>query len=318
MLLRKTGFAAVGLASAVALVAGSALAGTPLGSTFTYQGRLMQSGQPFDGTIDRMTFRLFDDAERGGELGEERFDNVPVTDGLFTVTLNNDNRFGDQAFNGDSRWLEIEIDEAGQRARLSPRQPILGTPYAIQTRGLFVDKARHVGIGTTKPEADLHVNGTTRTNILQIVGGADVAEPFDIGGSVGGGAGVPPVPAPGMVVCIDPQKPGELMLSATAYDRKVAGVISGANGVNPGLTLQQENSVANGRQPVALTGRVYCWVDADANGAVQPGDLLTTSDTAGHAMKVTDHERAQGAVIGKAMSELRSGTGLVLVLVNLQ
>jgi hypothetical protein len=70
-------------------------------------------------------------------------------------------------------------------------------------------------------------------------------------------------------------------------------------------------------RPVALSGRV--WVYADANrGAIRPGDLLTTSPVPGHAMKVGNYARAQGAIIGKAMSELKSGTGLVLVLVTLQ
>jgi len=68
---------------------------------------------------------------------------------------------------------------------------------------------------------------------------------------------------------------------------------------------------------VALTGRVY--VQADAGyGAIKPGDLLTTSDTPGHAMKVIDHAQARGAVLGKAMSSLKEGKGLVLVLVTLQ
>jgi hypothetical protein len=35
-------------------------------------------------------------------------------------------------------------------------------------------------------------------------------------------------------------------------------------------------------------------------------------------MKVTDRDRAGGAVIGKAMTGLDDGTGLVLVLVSLQ
>jgi hypothetical protein len=35
-------------------------------------------------------------------------------------------------------------------------------------------------------------------------------------------------------------------------------------------------------------------------------------------MKVTDESKAPGAVIGKAMTELPTGKGLVLVLVNLQ
>ncbi len=66
-----------------------------------------------------------------------------------------------------------------------------------------------------------------------------------------------------------------------------------------------------------MTGRVY--VQADATfGAIKPGDMLTTSETPGHAMKVTDHARAQGAILGKAMSGLKEGTGTVLVLVTLQ
>jgi hypothetical protein len=68
---------------------------------------------------------------------------------------------------------------------------------------------------------------------------------------------------------------------------------------------------------VALTGRVYCGVDA-ANGPITPGDLLTTSAVPGYAMRVTDHGKAQGAIIGKAMSALPEGRGLILVLVALQ
>ena len=51
---------------------------------------------------------------------------------------------------------------------------------------------------------------------------------------------------------------------------------------------------------------------------IEPGDLLTTANLPGHAMKVIDHIKAQGAVLGKAMSSLESGQGLVLVLVTLQ
>ena len=105
-----------------------------------------------------------------------------------------------------------------------------------------------------------------------------------------------------------------LQISNEPYDRKVAGIVSGAGGVRPGMLMGQSGSVADGEHPVALSGRVYCLVDA-SNGAVQPGDLLTTSSTPGHAMKVTDHSKAQGAVIGKAMTALQAGQGLVLVLV---
>jgi hypothetical protein len=167
----------------------------------------------------------------------------------------------------------------------------------------------NVGIGTTNPQAKLDVAGMTSTHVLQITGGSDLAEPFE----VAGGESV----RPGMVVAIDSAQPGRLRLAAKAYDHAVAGVISGAGGVQSGLTLRQAGTAADGSVPVALSGRVYCWVDA-AFGAVEPGDLLTTSETLGHAMKATDHARAHGAVLGKAMTALREGTGLVLVLVNLQ
>ena len=62
---------------------------------------------------------------------------------------------------------------------------------------------------------------------------------------------------------------------------------------------------------------MYCQVDASF-GAIKPGDLLTTSSTPGYAMKVRNHARAQGAILGKALTGLKSGKGLVLVLVTLQ
>jgi|GEM_PF-3648561 len=157
-----------------------------------------------------------------------------------------------------------------------------------------------------------YFTGRCSTDVLQIRGGSDLSENFDIG-DAGDGA----EPAPGMVVCIDPQNPGKLVVSQSTYDRTVAGIISGAGGINTGMLMGQEGSEANGESPVALTGRVYCWVDA-SKGAVEPGDLLTTSDLPGCAMKVTDHARAQGAIIGKAMTSLKEGKGLVLVLVTLQ
>jgi hypothetical protein len=152
-------------------------------------------------------------------------------------------------------------------------------------------------------------DGSVAVPVLRITGGSDLAEPFDI-------ETVDAV-QPGMVLTIDPENPGKLRISEKAYDPLVAGVISGAGGIEPGLVMGQDASAADGEYDVALTGRVYVWADA-ANGPIQPGDMLTTSDTPGHAMKVTDRERAPGAILGKAMSSLEAGQGLVLVLVTLQ
>jgi len=152
-------------------------------------------------------------------------------------------------------------------------------------------------------------DGTTGVSQLLILGGSDFAEPFDIYGSEN--------IIPGMVVSIDPEHPGQLRLTENANDHMVAGCVSGANGVNPGLVMSQEGTQADGEFPVALSGRVYCWADA-SYGAIQPGDLLTTSDTPGHLMVVKDHDQAQGAIVGKAMESLNTGQALILILATLQ
>jgi hypothetical protein len=69
--------------------------------------------------------------------------------------------------------------------------------------------------------------------------------------------------------------------------------------------------------PVALSGTVYCQVDARQE-PIRVGDLLTTSATPGHAMKASDPLQAFGAVIGKALQPLPAGTGLIPILVALQ
>ncbi|MES2438965.1 MAG: hypothetical protein V4584_07855 [Verrucomicrobiota bacterium] len=163
-------------------------------------------------------------------------------------------------------------------------------------------------VASISSAGDLYLVGALTTTVLTIRGGADVAEPFDMSD--------PGEMEAGSVVVIDEQNPGKLKLSTEARDTRVAGIISGAGGVKPGLRLHQDG-VMEGDHHVALSGRVYVKADA-LHGAIKPGDLLTTSENPGHAMKVTDHSESQGAILGKAMSSLDSGTGLVLVLVTLQ
>lgn len=174
---------------------------------------------------------------------------------------------------------------------------------------MVITPNNYVGIGLTNPSKPLQVNGVTSTKILEITGGADFAETFDIAES--------DLLQPGTVVSIDPEKPGQLRVSTAAYDKTVAGIISGAGGIQTGMLMGQEGTIANGKHPVALTGRVYCLVDA-TYGSIQAGDLLTTSPTAGHAMKAKDDKESRGAIIGKAMTSLQEGKALVLVLVSLQ
>lgn len=109
---------------------------------------------------------------------------------------------------------------------------------------------------------------------------------------------------------------GALRPSDQAYDKRVAGVISGAGNYKPALILDKQES-SNHRMPIALMGKVYCKVDA-SYGAIKVGDLLTTSATPGYAMKASDPLKAPGSVIGKALRSLATGQGLVPILIALQ
>lgn len=152
-------------------------------------------------------------------------------------------------------------------------------------------------------------DGRIVTNELQITGGSDLSEFFELSNYQ--------IIEKGMVVSIDEHNPGQLKVCDQAFDKKVAGIVSGANEIQPGLIMSQKGTIADGEHLIALSGRVFCMVDATEN-PVEIGDMLTTSLTPGHAMKVTNYNEARGAIIGKAMTSLKSGKGLVLVLVSLQ
>jgi hypothetical protein len=139
-----------------------------------------------------------------------------------------------------------------------------------------------------------------------VLAGADCAEAFPIDDPAA-------VPAGSVMVIGSDER---LHQCTQPYDRRVAGVISGAAGHRPGIVLGV-GSPEDARLPLALNGRVLCQVDATP-APIGTGDLLTTSSYPGHAMKATDHRLAFGAVIGKAMRPLTNGRGLVPVLVALQ
>jgi len=163
--------------------------------------------------------------------------------------------------------------------------------------------SKHTGNGIAgRFEGDVEVTGDIRlTN-------ADCAEDFDIAGTDVVALGAV------MVLCGDG---GALAPCERAYDKRVAGVLSGAGSYKPGIVLDQHPERGGHRLPVALVGKVFCMVDADS-APIEVGDLLTTSATPGHAMKATDPARAFGAVIGKALRSLGAGRALLPILVALQ
>jgi hypothetical protein len=209
--------------------------------------------------------------------------------------------------NGDRAFLSLDSTINGQNRKWSVESGIFGAPGLF---GIYDWQANRAGL-------TIDTNGLVAVSALQITGGADFAENFDVNLAETTAEATTTKVEAGMVVSIDPTSPGKLALSTQAYDRRVAGIISGAGGVKPGMMMSQAGTLADGQHPVALSGRVYCWVDA-SQGAIEPGDLLTTSATPGHAMRVSDATKAQGAIIGKAMTGLKEGKGLVLVLVTLQ
>jgi hypothetical protein len=171
-------------------------------------------------------------------------------------------------------------------------------------------KTGNVGIGTTAPEARLHVVGDINAVVIKVRGdiqlsNGDCAEDFDIADAQ--------VFEPGTVMVVG--EAGALQQSQNAYDKRVVGVVSGAGEYRPALILDKQPRPD--RQPIALLGKVSCKVDAD-QGGIEIGDLLTTSVTPGHAMKADDLIRAFGSVIGKALQPLAKGRGQIPILIALQ
>lgn len=250
----------------------------------------------------------------GGEI--ELFDD----DGDQTVTI----RAGQSTTNGaemlmynESTTLTLELDadgngNAGELKLFDEEGDNTMILRAAQntTNGAELLMYNDAGELTIELDADFSTgNGRIITDELQITGGSDLAEHFDIAAGA--------LLVPGTLVSVDPSGNGSLITTSVAYDTRVAGVISGANGISPGMLMGQQATIADGAYPVALVGRVYVLADATRN-PICPGDLLTSSSKPGHVMTVRNQRKAQGATVGKAITGLAAGTGYVLVLVNLQ
>ncbi len=119
----------------------------------------------------------------------------------------------------------------------------------------------------------------------------------------------------GDVLVIDAHARHGLALSRAEGDPAVFGVVAAEPGVVLGSSATSEADSGDREVPVAFGGIVLCKVDASW-GAIEPGDLLQTSPTPGHAMRA-DAPRV-GSVLGKALDRLDHGTGTIRVLVTLR
>ncbi len=325
-----------------------------------YQGRLTDaSGNPINGSKS-ITFRLWNDPTSTAALDKvfEQTRTVPVTNGLLNIDIGgtavdsfNISGIDPQGF-AQPLWLELVID--GQT--LSPRQKLLGAPYAMTLVGGAVVSSNHEGNGAggsdntdieyatltvaatgggtalivgvngttavgdairacaastggrscTNPIFRVHSNGNVSADGVYSTGGADFAERLHVEAAH--------TYVPGDVLAISRDTDRAVTLSDQPYSTAVVGVYSTKPGFVGGSVI--EETAADGSAiPVALVGIVPVKVSAE-NGAIHRGDLLTTSATLGHAMKASEFR--VGTILGKAMGELESGTGIIQVLLTLQ
>jgi hypothetical protein len=205
----------------------------------------------------------------------------------------------------------ISTAGVGVRAESSTNDGLVASSAGANKSGIWAYSTNASGFGLACSNSGggvaFRADGLAQVRTLQILG-ADLAEAFPVREER---------VEPGTVMVVDDRSPGRLRVSNEPYSRRVAGVVSGANGLEAGVVLEGHSFDKAGEAAVALSGRV--WVKCDATRSpIRVGDLLTTADRDGYAMVASDRDRAYGAVLGKAMSALPSGTGLVLVLVSLQ
>jgi len=133
-------------AVALTLACTAATPAAGVGTAFTYQARLADAGEPYVGTVD-LSFRLYDAANVGTQFGVQ-IDalGLTLTDGL----INQDLDFGVGVFDGNERWLEIDVNGT----TLAPRQPLMPAPYA-----LFALSGNEGPIGPEGPEGPQGTQG---------------------------------------------------------------------------------------------------------------------------------------------------------------
>lgn len=183
---------------------------------------------------------------------------------------------------------------------------IVGVVTAGEGIGVWGESKNGVGVHAKGGKLAAFFEGDVSVTGDILLSNADCAEDFEVTGTES--------IEPGMVMVLGDD--GVLQPSRQAYDKRVAGVVSGAGSYKPGIVLDRQRPQPN-RKPIALLGKVYCKVDA-SHAPIEIGDLLTTAPIPGHAMKATDPKQAFGAVVGKALRRLQEGQGLIPILIALQ
>lgn len=235
---------------------------------------------------------------------------------------------------GSNFFAAVRMDDQGDNAgaiNFYTGASTGGTSYSMSNNQLFAYQrmtivGSNVGIGTGSPGARLEVNGgikltsgtgsslTFADNTVQstawtgVLSGGDYAESVDV-------TGKRTAFEPGDLLVIDPKTHGHFQKSSTPYCSLIGGVYA----TKPGVTgrRQPRGKPQEEEVPMAMVGIVPTKVSTE-NGPIHDGDLLVSSSTPGYAMKGTDRNKLTGAILGKALGAIESGSGVIEVLISLQ
>jgi trimeric autotransporter adhesin len=260
-------------------------------TAFTYQGQLQEKGFPVNGTCN-FIFELWN-VESGGTAALESLsiDDISLTDGIFTVQLNFDLRY----FEGDARWLAIQVDCEGSGAfeTLSPRQPLTATPYAFYS--LKVPWTGITGIPADIADGDDDTIYTAGDGLVLSSGNVFSADTSYLQKRVAGtcplGSSIRVIDANGNVTC-EPDdntiytagnglslKEGSFLINPTYTQRRVTGTCE----AGAGITLVNQD------------GTVECEAYSDTSWSLS-GNAGTTSS---HFLGTTDDQGLHFKVNGQ-------------------
>jgi hypothetical protein len=272
-----------------------AAAPAPAGTAFTYQGQLNNGGGPYNG-LASFQFRLFNAVAAGSQVGTTvTVCDVPVTNGLFSLTLD----FGANPFDGSDRWLEIGAQTAAGNCStfttLSPRQAVNATPYAIRSlapwapngSSIFYNGGR-VGIGVTAPTADLDIvndDATLRLLSDSITGTSSLTL-----------QGAPPSGFSANVLGVLNFSDG----AATPYASisSVKGLLGNALNFNIGATTEMMIDIAGEVGIGTTTPSAKLHIQGGTDSALTGGGFIITGATNGLNLSIDDNEimaRSNGA-----------------------